>query len=333
MIDDVRICLSVNHEPIGIQEPLHDGVYRSPPRISIPGGSGETVRARSVKSGEELVVEGSFIGFLQGHNIVGSMNLQALVSEVVARVLKHLRITPSRREQRAIDEGRIKLERLDVVGYLRVDHLGGPEAVLRVLDTGLAGSRQSRMIFPQETVVYHSHSKYWSLMAYDKAQQLQAEHPATWESLDPRVQDVARNYLRFELRQFRRELISRGWLEVRHVTRAAVEEQFAKRLDQLFRDLRTPYPALPISGINLSKALLLGLLAAHGVDFISALSDRSQRRVWQQLGAELGIDRRSATGLPREYRRTLGDLLDEPALPIRHGAPRALRHAGLVALR
>ena len=210
MYDDIRIRLEMDHFPFGKRRINADGSQGAYGRIKLMGPADHSIRIRSVKKNTQLIVEGSFIAFLQGHSVVGSMNLNAVVQEVIRRVLKHLDEHPTPREQKRIDEGRIRLERLDVVGLIDVSHLGGPGNVLKALDVGLAGSRANRMIFDRETVVYHSHSRYWSLMGYDKAVHLQSMYPHTWTGLDQCTKEIATNYLRLELRQFRRELVSSG---------------------------------------------------------------------------------------------------------------------------
>jgi hypothetical protein len=331
MFDDIRIRLDIPHAHFD-EHGLHpDGTRTRPQRIKAWGIGNQSVRVRSVK-GPALIIEGSFNGFLNGHTVVGSMDLQKLVKQVVDQVLGKLKIEPTPEQQLMIDEGRIKLERLDLVGYLRVDHLGGVPKVLEALDVGLAGSRRNRMIFPRETVVYHSHSKYWSLMLYDKAQHLRSKQPELWKSLDPRIKDVARTYVRVELRQFGKELKRQGNLQVRDVDVKEMKALFEKRLRGLLDDVRRPYPVLRPRQKKPTKALLLGLLAKSGVDLISGMEPQPQRRARKQLRDQFGIDARSDDKLPKKYRRTLRELIEEPAFPIRHGAPRAIRKAGILAL-
>lgn len=333
MNDDIRISLDIPHNPLDPYALKSDGTKHRPKRIKKWGVGNQSVRVRSVKKGQALVIEGSFNGFLNGHSVVGSMNLIELVKRVVDQVLKMLKIKPTREQQRAIHEGRIKLERLDVVGFLRVDHLGGAPAVLQALDVGLAGSKLNRMIFPKETIVYHSCSKYWSLMFYDKAQHLRSKHPETWKKLDPRIKEVARQYLRVELRQFGKELDRLGWKEVRDVKLKAMKDLFEKRLRALLEDIRQPYPRLTPKGAKmLSKDDLRGLLAMVGVDVISSLGQQAQRRVRAALKRKHGVDLRADSTLPKKYRRTLDELWEKPAFPIRHGAPRRVRRAGLLVL-
>lgn len=331
--DDLRILVDIPHKNKGEFGLRPDGTKGRAQRIKKWMVANQTIRIKSVRHATGLIMEGSFNGFLNGHTVIGSMDLMELVKEVVFKVLKMLKIRPNRDQRRMIEEGRIKLERLDVVGLLRVDHLGGCAAVLKALDIGLAGSSRNRMVFPKETVVYHASSSYWSLMAYDKAEHLRSKYPEVWEALDPRIKDVARKYLRIELRQFRPELKARGWQEVRDADIHQIERRFRKRLRSLLKDTRRPYPALDPMIAKPPRALLLGLLASMGVDLISSMPPRTRRRVRKQLRDHFDIDGRSDSRMPRKYRRTLDQLLDKPAFPIRHGAPRSLRSKTLLALK
>ena len=192
MFDDLRIRVDIPHEHVVEFGMRSDGTRSRPQRIKKWGIANQSIRIKPVRSKDGtagLVIEGSFNGFLNGQTVIGTMDLTWLVKQVVDKVLASLSILPTPSEQGEIDKGQIKLERMDVVGYLRIRHLGDAGTVLRALDVGLAGSRRNRMIFPRETVVYHSSSSYWSLMFYDKGQrwsQLAArmllrarqEHPA-----------------------------------------------------------------------------------------------------------------------------------------------------------
>lgn len=111
-----------------------------------------------------------------------------------------------------------------------------------------------------------------------------------------------------------------------------MKKQFEKRLRALLDDLRRPYPTITAKGANVLKALLLGLLAVLGVDLISPMGQRSQRRIRKELRDKHVIDSRSDVKALRKYRLTLEELLDKPAFPIRHGAPRTVRKVGLLTV-
>lgn len=334
MLDDIRINVRVGHKPVeGVHELRpNEPERRARARRKVHGPGERSVRVSSVRGGTGLVIEGSFSNMLQGHNVIGTMNLQALVEAVTKRVFKHLEITPTRAEAKRIKKGRVKLERLDCVGYLRVDHLGGPRNVLKALDIGLAGSRRNRMIFPGETVVYNVTGQ-WSLMAYNKAAQMHLKsNVAAWKAMDSRIRKIARNYLRLELRMFRKELERLKWNEVRDVKIDELKVLFAARVQQMMGDLRRPLTRLSPSTGGLSKSFLLALLLAEGVDLINTMPASSRNRTWADLKRTHGIGKRDAPNLGRQYRHTVADLTRRPCFPIRHGAPRALQEAGLVAL-
>ena len=67
-----------------------------------------------------------------------------------------------------------------------------------------------------------------------------------------------------------------------------------------------------------------------GIDLISGMPPRARSRVRKQLRDDHGIDARSDNKMPRKYRRTLDELMDKPALPIRHGAPHHLHSKKLL---
>lgn len=334
MLDDIRIKVKVKHRPLEAVRELRpnqpEGRARRRKKVHGPGE--RTVRVNSLAGGTELVVEGSFSNMLQGHNIIGTMNLQALVEAVTSRVFKHFRIRPTPAEWKRIKVGRVKLERLDVVGYLRVDHLGGVAAVIKALDVGLAGSARNRMIYAKQTFIYNV-SGQWSLMAYDKAALMRTKkNRANWKGLDPRVKDIARKYLRVELRMFRKELERLGWEEVRDVQVDDLKRLFAKRLAEMIGTLQRPLARLLPTAAKLTKPFLLVLLLGEGIDLISPMPTSSRNRVWADLKRTFEIGKQEVPNLTREYRRTVAHLTRRPSFPIRHGAPRKLRDAGLVTV-
>lgn len=331
MIDDVRIAVDIEHFPFSRRTLRGNGSEGRYQRLRVSGrnGSDYGVRAMSVRDCTKIVLEGSFAGFLQGHNVVGSMDLQGLVAEVVRRVCIRLDIPVLPEEQRRIDEGHVKLERLDVVGFVNAAGMGGPARMIRLLDLGLAGSRSNRMCFSDKTLVYHSHSGYWSIAAYDKASELIARHPQLQANLDPRLLETAARYLRVELRQLRPELERRGWREVCDVSVDSLTRVFEERFGYMLSDLRRPLTEAPTLPARPSRALLLGLLKAKGVDFISTLSPRRQREVRRELQHEHGMDLRADGRLPKSYARS-ATALQSDQIRVHHGAPRTLRQSTLV---
>ncbi len=102
-------------------------------------------------------------------------------------------------------------------------------------------------------------------------------------------------------------------------------------LGRLLREIARSHPviAVVLPTQRPSRALLLGLLAAKGYDFISRLSPRRQREVRQELREQHGFDTGADPRLPARYARTVPRLRAKGLL-IHHGAPKSVRKRGLV---
>lgn len=293
-------------------------------KVSEP--SGGDLHVRWVRDGKALVIEGSAPRFLHGHNIVCPLNLQEVVQEIVKRVLKHLDITPTQEEQDAIRQGRIKLDRLDIVGWIKVSHLASVGQIIASLDFGLAGSMNDRMSFFGKTIVWKVGSKYWTLMFYNKAQQMLDKYPEVWKTLSPEIKKIATSYLRVELRILRKGLRLKGWNEVRDVTEQMMEDEVEKRVEEFLADVREPLPPIPVDGHKLTKPLLVSLLKGLGVDVTSGLDSRARHRLEKMMSSDLAVLRRHHAGLPSPYARQISALKRRP---VRFGVPRWLKDSNI----
>ena len=100
------------------------------------GKSDRSVRVRSIRNGTQLVIEGSFTGFLQGYNVV-EMDLQRLVRPVVFEVLKRMKLVPMRFPLFGIKRNRLQtlplIQRKALKDFLvvRCRH-GAPPSIKRV---------------------------------------------------------------------------------------------------------------------------------------------------------------------------------------------------------
>ena len=321
MIDDIRIVVDVKHDPMQYSEFIHDGQYRSPRRQKFMGKNDRSVRVRSIHDGTKLVIEGSFSGFIYGHNVVGLMDLQYLVKHVVFEVLERMKLNPTDTERKNIINGNVKLERIDVVGFMRCDTLGGPSAVINLLELGLAGSAKKRFIAPEETLTVNTTSSYWSLTFYNKALQMEKQYPDVWDGLDSLVKGIATQFVRIELRQLLKELQRQNILLVKDVTPQWLEKTFSDRLKLVFSDLNCSTPDFPVTYVA-DKYELLARLYVEGQDCISVLPSSSQRRVWKNITSRFGIKRGQLDSLPSFERKTLKGFLN---VRCRHGAPSKIK--------
>jgi hypothetical protein len=322
MIDDIRIAVDIKNDVRNEVEIQCSQKNRKPKRLKFLGKRDRSIRVRSIRKGTQLVFEGSFAGYLQGHNIVGTMNLTPLVEAVVLKILRRMKIKPSPDEFAKIKTGDIKLERLDVVGYKRCSSMGGPSTVVNCLDAGLVGSKEIRFVAPNETLVYHMRSSYWSLMVYNKALQMKKFYPEAWKKFDPALRLFAQKYARIELRQHRKELLQHKITKVKDATEEKIKAMFSARLEQMIDDLNVTDIHFPVVGKKPDTNEMLARLYASGIDFISRYSTGTQSRIWTDIERRFGMKKGRMNPLPPPAFKTLSEFKD---VQCQHGIPKKLQ--------
>lgn len=331
MADNITVAIRIKTKKFKPKKIMLDGTtvpLTRAARVRVRDPSGGDLHVRRTKSGKKLIIEGSFIRFLQGHNVICPMDVQAIVKEVTKRVLKAMDIEPTREEQSRIDKGEVKLDRLDVVGWVKIhDFSGSIGHVIAALDFGLAGSFTNRLIVATQTLVWNAFSKYWTLMLYNKERQMESVYPDQWGNLPNEVKEICRRHIRVELRILRKGLRELDWNEVRDVTEEKMRAEFELRYAAFLADIRTPLPPLPVSDHKVTKPLLIALLKALGVDMTKGLKRRARARYEKLMEQELGVLRRHHAGLPEPYNRQIADL---KKVPVRFGIPKRLRKKRLV---
>lgn len=322
MFDDVRFVVDVKHKACEEFEAQPQGENRKSKRLKFLGRRDRSIRIKSIKNGTQLIFEGSLAGYVQGHNVIGTTDLTALVAKVALKILKLMKIKPSKDEVAKIIAGEIKLERADFVGYMNCTKFGGPSAVINALDTGLAGSRTKRFIAPNETLVYHVKSSYWSIMFYDKARQTKKFYPDTWKSIGSELRSFATNYVRIELRNFRKELLRQNIHTVKDVSASVMKEMFNARLQQLFADLNVDGINFPVISSRPKINELLARLYFCGVDYISRYPTETQQRIWKDIERNFHMKKnRIVPVLPA----TCKSLAEFKTVKHHHGIPKKLR--------
>lgn len=330
------------------QELLHNGTSRPAAerrRTKVKEPSGGNLRVQWVKVGKEgegLKIEGSFPLFLQGHNVLCSTDIQAVVPAVVYRVLALMGIEPTPQERRLIDELRIKVDRVDVVGWISIRGLTPDVGLfIEALNYGLKASRRPCMYFPRETLVWNATNRNWSLMFYDKAAQLQAKQAAArkreekgledpdvniWDNLHPDIQVITRTHLRVELRVLRNQLKEVLEIEeVRQLDSEVLKGWVKKRVAEMVADLRLPMPPIPVRGVPITRALAVGLLRQLGIDLVAGMTTRPRQRLEKELKETFDVRRIHQAGLEPKYTRFVESLSNRRNY-VRFNAPRSLGH-------
>lgn len=333
MADNITVAIRIKTKKFKPKKIMPDGTtvpLTHSARIRVYDPSGGVLHVRRTASGKKLIIEGSFIRFLQGHNVICPMDVPAIVKEVIKRVLKVLEIEPTKQELTRIEKGEVKLDRLDVVGWVKIhDFSGSVGHVIAALDFGLAGSLMNRLVVGAQTLVWNAFSKYWTLMLYNKERQMKSVYPEQWDVLPAELQSICRRHIRVELRILRKGLRELGWNEVRDVTEDKMRAEVEMRYAAFLADIRTPLPPLPVSDHKVTKPLLIALLKALGVDMTKGLKPRARARYEMLMDKELGVLRRHHAGLPEPYNRQITDL---KKVPLRFGVPKSLRKKRLVYL-
>jgi hypothetical protein len=144
-------------------------------RVSVPGlFHGKELNVLHLPSKAILVIEGSVIGYNQGHNVFGSCNVPALVRDAFKAAHRKRRVAFSAEEKRQIEnEEHLTLKRLDVGVNLEVPEGVTPTRLLvelahELIDKGIDTSTYGY----GETVYRNQHSQGSSQKFYDKAKQL-----------------------------------------------------------------------------------------------------------------------------------------------------------------
>lgn len=328
MIDDIRVRIPL-YEPSDVDlhhlSPDHHLPLRR--RAKLRDVHDLTLRARSVRKGRYLVIEGSFAGFLQGHAIAGTTDLGALVAEVVPRVLKKVHIRPSTALARDIAAGRVRLERVDIAGFIDCRDFGGISAVIRALDVAFAGSAIHRMIYPEMTLLLDSQSSLSSTSMYHKEKQMLSVHLELWHKLNEKIKDFARHYLRAEKRYMRRLLIDLCCGDVCDFDWPTMKAHFLASLRELFLSGQLPNWNFPIDPSGFDKIDMIAALASKGINVVEGMPESTRNRICAEARARNYAQDLMRPPVNVQFVRPILPLLDAP---VRFGAPNGWAEKGLV---
>ena len=209
MIDWLDFTVSLLHDPIPagrVISVLPDGTteYDVPKRMQVTGSYESKIFIRSQggngnHQATELFISGNPSKFLQGHNVFGCEDINALASGVIKKVAKAIGLDASLASMRAA-KGDFSVKRLDVTRSFAFANRKEVQAVLATL----ALVSRSRMGRPQTrggTVYHGKNSRRYSVKMYCKAEELEAgkKHRLPAELEKSPIKQFAENLLRVEL--------------------------------------------------------------------------------------------------------------------------------------
>lgn len=268
MIDYVSAVIPFVHEPLNggsVLKVLPTGEidWESPCRINVRGSHEKDIAVRS-QGGDgtglatELFIDGNPSKFLQGHNIVGSDDLFALVLDTVLSIFFNLGLEVSPDLLYTLRAGEYRFTRIDINYMFELPTISDVKSWLRAAEFK-SKTRHGRPFSKVGTVYWGKSSRRWSIKAYSKGEELKAgkSHSLPEHLLATPLTDFAQNKLRLEvtLRSKELEKISlrgaQSWSGVdpykifaEYATRIEMNEQIAlttKVLNDLPRYLQGTY--------------------------------------------------------------------------------------------
>lgn len=240
MIDWITCLIPFRHRPIQSGKVLFldydDAIQKAiPRRRPVAGSHSQSITVRSCgAAGERLASHISLSGnpskFLQGHNVFGSDDLLALVSDTVREIDRALHLDIDRFSYRAIDAGEYEVSTIDINYSFELPSQTDVRTWLDQAEV-TTRSRCGRPSSRPGTVYWQKHSRRWAMKAYSKWLELQStkDHrlPLALES-SPLLNWV-KNILRVELRLKSLEL---------HDLKLTKAKDLAQRIEALFAEYK-----------------------------------------------------------------------------------------------
>ncbi|MDO3651292.1 phage/plasmid replication protein, II/X family, partial [Nocardia mangyaensis] len=208
-------------------------------RQVVSGSFDKNITVKSVGSAGNGLASGLFFSgnpskFLQGHNIFGSDDLLALMSDTYDIVCSKLNLNPSLADIQAVRAGDYRLTRLDINHSFDLPCKSDVQAWLRASEYK-SKSRHGRPSSKGGTVYWGKDSKRWVLVAYCKAEEvMQPKHRLPDSLADTPLIPWVDNKLRIELRLKSKELDKINLSAAKNCTPVALIStylEYVKRLD------------------------------------------------------------------------------------------------------
>ena len=216
MIDWVSALLPCIHPPLNAGHvckitPEGEVEWSAPCRVVVEGSFEKNVTVKSHGSdgkgnATHLVFSGNPSKFLQGHNIFGSDDLVALMSDAYGAICRHLDLKPALGDIADVRAGRYRITRLDINYMFELNSRADVLAWLRAGEFK-SKTRHGRPSSKGGTLYWGQSSKRWSLLAYCKAEEVQVpKHRLPDSLLNTPLIPWLDNKLRIELRLKSKEL-------------------------------------------------------------------------------------------------------------------------------
>jgi len=243
MIDWGLVLIPIVHCPIDSGRnvsilPGGEVEYDSPKRLQVKGSFEKTISVSSVGGtgdgmATHLKVNGNPSKFLQGHNVFGSDNIVALMSDLFDVIATQFSLKPTPEELRRIRTGDYELTIVDINYSYDLPCRSDVLQFIRALEFK-AKTRHGRPSTKGGTLYFGKNSERWAIKFYCKAEEIKTARgrlPHDLQNIG--IEDWVDNKLRIELRLLSKELKKIGIVNVKDLTINKVIALFAEYLGRI----------------------------------------------------------------------------------------------------
>lgn len=231
LIDTVRLIVKVKHAPL--EDNAHITRNKKGYGYSVPSrftGIGATIKGSP--GGSHVVIEASGPNFLTGQNIAGLKDMRRVCTELAFAVLAAAGIVPTVAERAAINAGKFRITRADLVVHCACGSSDRANALMRAV-RNMISRYAKHSSYEYETAYINQHSKRHTIKAYRKDTLLE-KHPLPEGVYGGRfLTKSTRGLVRFELTLRRPQLTDFGLDSPLAWSQTTVEELLTPWIDKL----------------------------------------------------------------------------------------------------
>jgi II/X family phage/plasmid replication protein len=237
MIDWGLVLFPIIHHPINSGEvfsvdPDGEVEWRSPKRVQATGSFDKKISIKSVGGTGDgrtthLWVNGNPSKFLQGHNVFGSDDIIALMSDLFDVIAPQFNLTPTIEELHCIKTGDYELKTVDINYSYGLPTRADVLAFIRAL-TFKAKTRHGKSSTKGGTLYFGKNSQRWAIKFYCKAEEIKTAAGRIPHDLqNVGIEKWVDNKLRIELRLLSKELVKLGIVNVKDLMINKVKSLFS----------------------------------------------------------------------------------------------------------
>lgn len=298
--DNVKAKFKVSHQALG--EPLpYDNDKPTMTKSEVLNNIGNiSLTVRSSSDGATLTIDGSYIKFLTGQNVIGTSDLLYLCSQTFQRVCKAIGISPSQEEINAVERGDFILFRLDYAVHCDA---GSEEAAIFLqeqIKKHWAFNRPNYSHYRHHQTLYVGQSsKRRTFKTYMKGRDIKAKGGLSDVLYGKEIEIISNQLVRIELtlrNKYLKETNSVINPDLKLNNPLAWQNKYAKALlKQRIKTLLSGIQGKHLLPIK-SKAKLSNadnaVIAAHaaGVSISSIYDPRAYKRIRDKIKKSTGID-------------------------------------------